>query len=174
MDVHMRKIAAAVAATLAVGFCTSAWADPDDVTSRSTYVNDNGRVVHCVSTESGRTYCGSAHMRYVIRGTPAPVCVEGHTYGFDDRGVWVTGGCTADFVMSANTVTGSSTVVTNSGRIVHCVSTASGRTFCGRPHTRYVIRNAPPACVEGTTWGFDDEHGIWVTGGCKADFEIDD
>lgn len=174
MDVQLRKIVAAVAATAALGWSASALADPDDVTGRSTYVNDEGQVVHCVATESGRTYCGHPHMRYVIRGTPAPSCVEGKTWGFDDRGVWVTGGCTADFAVSGNTVTSTSTRVTDSGRVVHCVSTANGRTFCGRPHTHYVIRNAPSTCVEGTTWGFDDEHGIWVTGGCKADFEVQD
>jgi hypothetical protein len=171
----MRKIVAAVATTLAIGWSASAIAqDKDDVTSRSTYVNDDGKVVHCVSTESGRTFCGRPHMRYVIRNAPA-TCVEGKTWGFDDEhGIWVTGGCTADFAVSGNTVTSHSTVVTDTGRIVHCVSTANGRTFCGKPHTRYVIRNAPPACVEGTTWGFDDEHGIWVTRGCKADFEIEE
>jgi len=172
MDVQMKSLVAALATSLAIGLSASAVAG-EEVTSQSTYVNDNGRVVHCVSTESGRTYCGAAHTRYIIR-SPAPACVENRTYGFDDRGIWVTGGCTADFAVAGNTVTSHSTAVTSTGRIVHCVSTANGRTFCGRPHTRYVIRNPVPACVEGTTWGFDDEHGIWVTGGCKADFEVDD
>src|SRR5437868_315749 len=101
MDVQIRKIVAAVAATAAVGWSASAFAADQEEVSRSTYVNDDGKVVHCVSTDSGRT-------------------------------------------------------------------------FCGRPHTHYVIRNATPSCVEGTTWGFDDEHGIWVTGGCRADFEAED
>jgi hypothetical protein len=167
MDIQMRRIAAAVVATLAVGYATQAGAQ-DAVTGHSTYVSDSGKVVHCVSTESGRSYCGAAHEHYVIKSSAPTQCVQGTTWGEDDRGVWVTGGCTADFVMATSTAPMRTT------HVVHCISTASGRTFCGRPHTHYVMAGTPPAtCVEGTTWGLDDEHGVWVTGGCKADFTIE-
>jgi hypothetical protein len=160
------------------GGCTADFAPVvgDPVTSQSSYVNSAGRTVHCVSTASGRNYCGNAHVRYVIAAKANPVCVEGKTWGRDDRGVWVSNGCVADFDEAADnaTATATSVSVDSSGRIVKCVSTASSRTYCGVHHTRYVIRGTPdPVCVEGNTWGYDD-HGVWVTGGCKAEFTYDD
>jgi hypothetical protein len=134
----------------------------------STYVASTGQVVHCVSAPSGRTYCGTTGTRYVITGSPAPTCIEGKTWGLDDRGVWVSSGCIADF--SPAPVTASSNVVTSSGELLHCVATASGRTYCGTAGTRYVIAGSPdPRCIEGQTWGLDDR-GVWVSSGCVADF----
>ena len=171
---HLRPITA-VLASLAIGLSVqSVAANKDEVTGRSTYVNNAGDVVHCVSTESGRTYCGEPHHRYVIVGTAPAECVRGKTWDFDDRGVWVSSGCRADFTVEADEVTSRSTYVSDSGRVVHCVSTESGRTYCGAYHAHYVISGTPdPVCVEGRTWGVD-KHGIWVTGGCKGDFTYDD
>jgi len=195
---NLNKIAI-VLATLAFGLSAQSHARAaDEVTGHATYVNNAGQVVHCVSTESGRAYCGKPHMRYVIK-TPGAVCVQGRTWGTDERGVWVSGGCTADFDTSAEIVANekvTTTVVTTgevregeheheheherddhdaaSVRVVHCIAAADGRTYCGVHHTHYVYSGTPnPVCVEGTTWGFDD-HGVWVTGGCKGDFTYND
>jgi len=176
MNLHLRGIAAVIA-TLSAAYSAQSFAqDPapgqDQVTGHSTYVTDSGRVVHCVSTESGRTYCGTAHVRYTISGTPPPACVYNRTWGFDDRGAWVSGGCVADFapVEADNQPVEQSTYYDPSGNEVHCVAMASGRTYCGRPHVHYVIASNPsPACVEGNTWGVDDR-GVWVSGGCNANF----
>jgi len=148
------------------------------VTTDSSYVTSSGQVVHCVSTVTGRTYCGTAKTQYVITGTPDSRCIEGQTWGLDDRGVWVSNGCVADFspAITSTTVTstaagGTSTdYVTNSGQVIHCVSTDSGRTYCGTAQTHYVISGTPdPRCIEGRTWGLDDR-GVWVSSGCVADF----
>jgi hypothetical protein len=189
MNSHMNlnKIAI-VLATLALGVSVQSHARADEVTGHASYINNAGQVVHCVSTASGRAYCGKPHMRYVIK-TPGAVCVEGSTWGTDERGVWVSGGCNADFDTSAEVVANekvTTTVVatgaTGDGdehegapvRLVHCIATPSGRTYCGTRHTRYVYSGSPnPVCVEGKTWGFDD-HGVWVTGGCKGDFTYND
>jgi hypothetical protein len=144
----------------------------DNNGSSSTYVDRSGRLVHCVSTASGRTYCGTRHARYALSGNPDPNCIQNQTWGFDDRGVWVSGRCNADFSYydSDNTPTGSASYVDSSGRVVHCVSTASGRTYCGTAHTRYTMSGNPdPRCIEGQTWGTDDR-GVWVSSGCNADF----
>jgi hypothetical protein len=142
-----------------------------DHSASSTFVDDSGRLVHCVATPNGRTYCGTHHTRYTISGNPGPNCVQGQTWGFDERGVWVTGGCNADFsYVDTDSASTSSSYVDSSGRLVHCVSTASGRTYCGTAHTRYVMAGNPnPTCVEGRTWGLDDR-GVWVSSGCVADF----
>jgi hypothetical protein len=168
----------AVLALMALGQTAPSFAA---TTTQSTYVDSSGRVIHCVSTDSGRTYCGTAHTRYVITGSPNPVCVEGKTWGLDDRGVWVSSGCTADFSVAVanaaaagdtSAVVSTSSAVDSSGRLVHCVSTASGRSYCGAAHTRYVISGNPnPTCIEGKTWGLDDR-GVWVSSGCSADFSV--
>src|SRR5207342_3346469 len=130
----------------------------------SDYVNSNGQLVHCVSTASGRTYCGNANTRYAIYGNPDPRCVEGQTWGIDERGVWVANGCVADFSPA------SGQYVTSGGKLVHCVATGTDRVYCGDGKSRYVIAGSVDArCVEGQTWGFDDR-GVWVTNGCVADF----
>ncbi len=101
------------------------------MTSRTTYVSDAGDVihcqstqsrtnscdhadkpmagtaspgvVHCVATDSGRTYCGKFPVQYVVKGGGRnPICVEGSTWGTDDRGLWVSGGCAVYFATGAN------------------------------------------------------------------------
>ncbi|HEY2344902.1 MAG TPA: DUF3011 domain-containing protein [Xanthomonadaceae bacterium] len=169
---------AIVAATLAFGYSVPSFAQ-DPVTGSGNYVNGNGQVVHCVSTESGRTYCGKPHMHYVIAGPAPTACVEGSTWGVDDRGVWVTGGCVADFnatpARTTKRVTTTTTTTTETtGGLVHCIAGDNGRVYCGHPHHRYVIAGTvPAACVENTTWGVDDR-GVWVTAGCTADFKVED
>jgi hypothetical protein len=175
MNIQKRRMAALLAA-LCCGYATQSYAQ-DPVTDRSTYVTDSGRVVHCVSTEGGRTYCGRERMRYAISGTPAAVCVEGRTWGFDDRGVWVSGGCVADFnMLPGDVVVDRSAYLTSGGGKVHCVSTANGRTYCGPPNAEYLIKDRTGEnleCVQGRTWGVD-ERGLWVSGGCVADFDTAD
>jgi hypothetical protein len=104
---------------------------------------------------------------------PVRAASRGATWGSDARGVWVSGGCIGDF----DEASGGHPYRNDAyaGPIVRCTSNDSGRTFCGRPLTHYVIRGRPnPACIEGTTWGYDDEHGIWVSGTCTATFDIVD
>lgn len=173
---HLRQLAA-IAATIAAGYCIPSFAQ-DPVTGSGNYVNDAGQVVHCVSTESGRTYCGKPHMHYVIAGPAPAACVEGSTWGVDDRGVWVTGGCVADFnattVKRVTRTTTTTTTTEGGGGVVHCIAGPSGRIHCGEPHHRYVIVGTPPAaCVENTTWGVDDR-GVWVSSECTADFKVVD
>jgi hypothetical protein len=172
---HIRKIAA-ILATVAIGYSAQSVAQ-DQVTGSATYVNDAGQTVHCVATESGRTYCGKPHMHYVMSGSAPSACVQGTTWGFDDRGVWVTGGCVADFNVAPETtkktVTRTTTTTTSESgsKVVHCVSSGD-RTYCGQPHMHYVMSGtAPASCVENSTWGMDDR-GVWVTSECTADFRV--
>jgi hypothetical protein len=178
MDSRMQvRTIAAVLATLAIGYSAQSFAqDPDQVTGKSSYVNGEGQVVHCVSTESGRSYCGKPHMHYVIAGEAPSTCIEGRTWGVDDRGVWVTGGCVADFNASPATTTKrvtttTTTTETTHAGVVHCVAT-NDRTYCGQAHHRYeIVGTAPSTCVENSTWGVDDR-GVWVTTECQADFRV--
>ena len=139
------------------------------------YSDSSGRLVHCESTASGRTYCGDSHNRYSMSGNRDPDCIQGQTWGQDERGVWVSGDCNADFSSSPydNPEAGHTHHVDSSGRLIHCQATADGRTYCGDHDTRYVMSGTrDPDCIEGQTWGRDDR-GTWVSGDCNADFSID-
>lgn len=141
----------------------------------SHYVDSSGQLIHCVATASGRNYCGDSHSRYSMSGNRDPDCIEGQTWGTDERGVWVSGDCNADFTSSPddNAEAGHSHYVDSSGQIIHCQSTADGRNYCGDQHTRYTMSgNRDPDCIEGQTYGFD-ERGTWVSGDCDADFSMD-
>ena len=50
------------------------------------------------------------------------------------------------------------------GTLAHCPVDASGGAYLQRQHSR-------AACVENATWGYD-RHGIWVSGGCRAEFLV--
>jgi hypothetical protein len=64
----------------------------------SSYVDNNGDVVRCDSTGDGRTYCSTeVNRRYTLSRTRYGRCVEGETWGIDNRGLWVSGGCRGDF-----------------------------------------------------------------------------
>jgi len=95
MDVQMRNIATAIAATLAIGFSVTAFAheNTDAVTT-----SGGDQPVRCDSNGKIPTFCGRDHVHYTIEAPSNPSCVEGKTWGNDDdRGVWVSGGCSGDF-----------------------------------------------------------------------------
>lgn len=60
------------------------------------------------------------------------------------------------------------------GYVVSCASIDHRDRYCPadtRGGVRLVKRDSKAACVLGQTWGHD-RGGIWVTGGCRARFEV--
>jgi Protein of unknown function (DUF3011)/Peptidase inhibitor family I36 len=60
-------------------------------------------VVRCQSQSNHRTYC-SADTRggvTLTRQLSQAQCVQGRTWGFDARGIWVQGGCRGEFQVNA-------------------------------------------------------------------------
>jgi len=113
-------------------------------------------------------------MQYTMSGRAKPECVQGSTWDTDEHGIWVSGGCSADFDTAAGDSTARITHVRDFGRLLQCVSTGSGRTYCGAAHAHYIIsNNTNPACIEGSTWGVDDR-GAWVSGSCIAVFRAEE
>ncbi len=138
------------------------------------YVDSSGRLIHCESTANGRTYCGTHHDSYEMSGNRDPNCIQGQTWGYDNRGVWVSGDCDANFSYNDNAPVRDDHYIDASGQLIHCESTASGRTYCGTHHDSYEMSgNADPNCIQGQTWGYDDR-GVWVSGDCDANFSYDD
>lgn len=93
-------------------------------------------------------------------------CVEGDNWGFDRDGLWVDRGCGGRFVEAWTRPP---------GEIVRCESRAGALEHClvdlRGARVRLVEQHSRAACIEGRSWG-TDRRGIWVSDGCRADFEL--
>lgn len=59
----------------------------------------NAPTINCSSNNGKRNYCSADTSRGVtlVRQISGSACVQGSTWGYDRRGVWVDRGCRADF-----------------------------------------------------------------------------
>jgi len=96
-------------------------------------------------------------------------CREGQGWGYKRNEVWTTRGCQGDFE-----------VADEQGRFVDmprrltCESKSKKRRFCGASiSTSATLSNqlSSTPCEEGSTWGWN-RNGIWVDGGCRAEFSV--
>jgi hypothetical protein len=64
--------------------------------------------VVCTSEAGGRNRCPANTSAGValVRSTGTAACLLGKTWGYDNEGVWVSDGCSAEFVTGGNTPTG--------------------------------------------------------------------
>ena len=134
-------------------------------------------IVHCSSREFRDNYCPATTrdgVRLARQVSRAP-CDEGRTWGFDRRGIWVTGGCEGEFALGgersgrrARTLArpGSELVVCESRdfRYRHC-------SVAGGGNVRLVRQISKSECRYGVTWGHESD-GIWVDRGCGAEFAV--
>ena len=70
--------------------------------------NSGDRTFECKSSGYSPTYC-RVDTRYgitLIRRISNSECVQGQSWGFDDRGVWVSNGCQARFALGGRHDTG--------------------------------------------------------------------
>ena len=122
-------------------------------------------------------------------------CRFGEQWGYDDEGIWVAGGCRAEFAVrtpperraqmreerrddrrearetwreNRRDPRGDTAYVPN----LVCASENNARNHC-RADTRngitLVRQLSDNACVRDQTWGVDRD-GVWVTRGCRAEF----
>lgn len=131
------------------------------------------RLVRCESRGSRWQHCQadtSAGLELVRQLSKNP-CIYGQNWGADVRGVWVSGGCRAEFRMKADVAAAAKRP---DGLIVRCDSKDKRPRHCPAD-TRHGVRLykqlSRAACVQGRSWGFDG-NGIWVENGCRAEFEI--
>lgn len=129
-------------------------------------------VVRCESVEGRLRVCPAPGRGEVqlARQLSRDACVEGRTWGRDGRGIWVDGGCRADFVVDLRP--GRDDGYGTADRI-RCESRDGRWTQCpadgrGAVLVRQLSRDA---CIRGRTWG-TDARGLWVSGGCRAEFEV--
>lgn len=103
-------------------------------------------------------------------------CVLGRNWGYDAGGIWVNGGCRAEFAVGGyGGAYGRGDDYGNAGarQVIRCESRDGREQHCaaslrGAALQRQVSR-AP--CVQGRTWHWD-RGGIWVKGGCRGDFAV--
>jgi hypothetical protein len=130
---------------------------------------DRGRVVRCESIDQRTRHCDMdtrGGVRLVEQHSQS-ACVQGRSWGWDSRGVWVSQGCRADFVGGYDHDSG-----WGNGEIVRCESYGNGTRHCNvdtRWGVRLLRQLSREACIEGRSWGWDRQ-GIWVTRGCRAEF----
>ena len=133
-----------------------------------------GTLVTCESKNNVRHTCdidARGRLVFVNQQLSDNACIMGKTWGVnkDRRSLWVDGGCRAEFIVGSNTVAESAF-----GRTVLCSSENNGKAKCfadtsyGVQLVRQISRND---CTRGEDWGFD-EHGIWVTNGCRGEFAL--
>jgi len=120
---------------------------------------DGRRQYHAVSNSS---------VRLIKRLSDKP-CVEGRTWDADRNGIWVDRGCRAEFEVRT---TGRPAP---SSRTVHfrLESRKDRREYksIANSYVRLVKRLSDAPCEEGRSWGYD-RSGVWVSRGCRAEFEV--
>mgnify|MGYP003610225383 CR=1 FL=1 len=137
--------------------------------------------VRCESNDGRYRQCrtGGGWVELERQHSRAP-CIEGRSWGRTPDGVWVDGGCRADFRVYAGggypgypTDPGYPGDWTNApGERFRCESRDGRAARCGVPGWGRVVlvrqlSRAP--CIEGRSWG-QDRGGVWVDGGCRAEF----
>ena len=146
----------------------------------------NGPQMTCASDDMRRHNCPvntSGGVRLVNQRSQSP-CIQGRTWGFNRRGVWVDRGCRADFFVPAEQGGGGPGYGNGPGydgqrppynaATINCSSNNGKRNYCPADTSRGVtlvrqISGSP--CVQGDTWGYD-RGSIWVDRGCRADFRL--
>ncbi|APB34688.1 hypothetical protein GlitD10_2354 [Gloeomargarita lithophora Alchichica-D10] len=133
---------------------------------------NSGQVIRCESANNRRVDCPVNTRQATVtlrRQLSGAACVPNRTWGYDNRGIWVTSGCRGEFLVAAGNAN-----VPPKDQLVVCRSRNGTYIRCAANTRRGVLlqrqlTNRP--CRQNQTWGFDNQ-GIWVTQGCEAEFLV--
>ena len=148
------------------------------------------QVILCESHNGQSRFChadtrGGVRLRYQHSRS---ACIEGRSWGWDRRGVWVSRGCRAEFVLGGRGYGRGDYGRDDYGRpgygdpgyggydrLIVCASIESrykvcplGRSARGIRFERQISR---AHCQEGYSWGYRRD-GVWVDHGCRAEFRV--
>lgn len=122
--------------------------------------SDNGRWNHCeVASRRGVQF---------VRQLSRSACIRGQSWGVDPRGVWVNGGCRAEFRLRERPLDAPA------ASRLRCESDGGRSSFCPlqqRGPVRLVRQLSRAPCIEGDSWT-RERGGIHVERGCRAEFEV--
>jgi hypothetical protein len=133
-----------------------------------------GGTVRCESNDGRTRRCnvdtrGGVRLSRQLSDTR---CVQGRNWGYDSNGIWVSGGCRAEFVVGAGG--GYPGTGGGYGQVVRCESNDGRSRRCNvdtRGGVRLSRQLSDTRCVQGRNWGYD-RSGIWVSGGCRGEFML--
>lgn len=144
------------------------------------YGGGQGRVT-CESRNQGVNYCDieSRGGVVLVRQLSRAACIEGRSWGWDRRGVWVSEGCRGEFESRGGGGWGGpgggwGGPGGNAPRTVRCESSNGNTRYCDIGYARNVELTrqlSRGACIEGRSWG-RDRRGLWVANGCRGEFAI--
>lgn len=136
-----------------------------------------GSMVRCESQDERSRRC-AADTRggvSISRQLSRTNCVRGRNWGWDNAGIWVSGGCRAEFVTGrGGHRPGRPDQGAGYGQTIRCESDKRRQRRCNVPvgHGVELVRQlSDTRCVRGRNWGWD-RGGIWVDGGCRAEFRV--
>ncbi|MCU1293747.1 MAG: hypothetical protein JWP08_2597 [Bryobacterales bacterium] len=142
--------------------------------------------ITCSSDNGGRQYCNADTRNGVVlvNQLSQSRCVQGRTWGFDRRGIWVDRGCRAEFALGrgGNRPGRGYDPGGREGRpgyggnvqIITCASDNGKRQWCRNDNNgrvRLIKQRSDSPCREGYSWG-TAPGSVWVDRGCRGDFEI--
>lgn len=141
-------------------------------------VPSGAEVIQCESRDYQYQFCGTPDgvtRARLVEQRSRSACIEGRSWGYDRRGIWVSGGCEGVFEYQGFRPQAAGPGPSGGARVISCESRNYEQDFCGSPETivgaTVARQRSRTPCVLGQNWGWRP-NGIWVSGGCEADFEI--
>lgn len=142
---------------------------------------NGGQTVRCDSNDNRYRQCPIDGRRVsLVRQYSKSPCVEGRSWGMGRGFVWVKDGCRAEFASGygggwgGGDGGGHGGAWNNPGQTLYCGSDDHRQRRCNvtvRRDARLVRQASKAACIEGRSWGWDRD-GVWVSNGCRGDFQV--
>jgi len=176
--VQSSSIAVLAAVLMSVAGVASAQDREDRNRERDDHHRANRTItVVCQSRDGRRHHCAADTLGQITLSrqlTRRSNCVENRTWGYDSEGIWVDRGCRAEFLIADNGAAYRDHRPSQAMRTLVCESNGNERSYCradasfGVQLTHQLSRTD---CVLNRNWG-SDRNGVWVSNGCRAEFEL--
>lgn len=180
MRTALLLVAGLVASALTSTPARAQWyGDNDDNGYGSGY--GSGGLVRCESRDGRTERCATQSRDVVlIRQLSSTPCIRGRNWDIDSRGVWVSGGCRAEFRATWNNYDDrygggyGDHYGGGYGDLLRCESRNGDVRYCNTNGARaeLVRQLSSSPCIRGRSWG-SDSRGVWVSQGCRAEFRLD-
>lgn len=133
-----------------------------------------GQTIRCESIDNKVRHCPADTRGGVelTRGLSKTWCTQGQNWGWDRNGIWVSGGCRAEFVVYGRGQGGGGWG--NNSQIIRCDSNDNRYHACNiapGSQVRFNHQVSKSRCQEGYSWGRTRDQ-VWVNHGCRAEFEV--